>query len=167
MGEEKFNDGFEYDPKKHTSILDDLIADDEYEEIISTSITEKEKAESRDKNDRMQVLSIWMNEKRTEQKMKIALCISIGVILIIQIVYINIVIWGIGAKFMSFDEWTIRIFVTGVFAEIVALVKIVVNNIFPKNGNKDFMDFINAFYFNKRISANLLEEKEDDEKELS
>ena len=46
-----------------------------------------------------------------------------------------------------------------IFSEIVSLVKIVINNLFPKSGNKDFMDFINTFYFNKRNNNSTEENK--------
>ncbi len=78
---------------------------------------------------------------------------------IIQVIFINVIVWKIGKGEMDFDEWTIRLFITGIFAEIVALVKIVINNIFPKSGNKDFMDFINTFYFNKRNNNSTEENK--------
>ena len=56
-------------------------------------------------------------------------------------------------------DYKIIYYITGIFAEIVALVKIVINNLFPKSGNKDFMDFINTFYFNKRNNNSTEENK--------
>lgn len=162
MGEEKYRRGSDYDTKDERVGLDDLIEDDEYEEILSRTISDRELDDYKERDDRIQVLTIWMNEKKSEQRMKRGLSYVISTILIIQIVYINIIVWKIGKGTMIFDEWTIRLFITGVFAEIVALVKIVVSNIFPKSGNKDFMDFINAFYFNKRSNSNNVDKTEED-----
>ena len=91
--------------------------------------------------------------------MKQGLSLGISIILVIQVIFINVIVWKIGKGEMDFDEWTIRLFITGIFAEIVALVKIVINNLFPKSGNKDFMDFINTFYFNKRNNNSTEENK--------
>ena len=147
MGEEKYNDGFDYNDPEELG-LDDLINFD-YETPITRTISEKEKQEYKETDDRIQVLTIWKDEKKTEQRMKQGLSLGISIILVIQVIFINVVVWKIGKGEMDFDELTIRLFITGIFAEIVALVKIVINNLFPKSGNKDFMDFINTFYFNK------------------
>ena len=157
MGEEKYNDGFDHNDPEELG-LDDLINFD-YETPITRTISEKEKQEYKETDDRIQVLTIWKDEKKTEQRMKQGLSLGISIILVIQVIFINVIVWKIGKGEMDFDEWTIRLFITGIFAEIVALVKIVINNLFPKSGNKDFMDFINTFYFNKRNNNSTEENK--------
>lgn len=114
--------------------------------IITQTVSEEERQNIKSNNEYLEVLSIWKKEKRTDQIMKIALSGFLGLMLLGQIIYINVIIFKIGLKKMDFNEWTIRLYITGVFVEIVALVKIVVQNLFPANGSKDFLEFLNSFY---------------------
>lgn len=129
--------------------IGDLIESDSAENTIISTISDERRKILKEESDYLKVLSIWTKEKQADRIMKIVLCASLGVLLVAQIVCINIIIFKIGLKSMEFDEWTIRLFITGVFAEIVALVKIIVNNLFPESGSKDFMEFLNNFYGTK------------------
>lgn len=113
---------------------------------LESTITEEDKKEARENNTSLEILTIWKQEKRTERWMKISFSVVIGLILISQICYIDIIMSKIGDQQMNFDEWTIKLFVTGVFIEIIGLVKIVAENLFPKDGNKNFMKFIEEMY---------------------
>lgn len=140
----------EYMEKNNDSItIEELIENDEKNDRITFTISDEQKENAKKNNDYIEVLAIWKKEKHTEQIMKVILSVVLGIILLVQIICINIVIFKIGQGSMIFDEWTIRFFITGVFAEIVALVKIIVNNLYPQSGSKDFMEFINELYSKK------------------
>lgn len=133
--------------KNNDSItIEDLIEGDIKEGTITHTVSDEQKQNLKKSSDYLEVLAIWKKEKRTEQIMKIILSAVLGVILITQIICVNIIIFKIGDQSLKFEEWTIRVFIMGVFAEIVALVKIIVNNLYPQNGSKDFMEFINQLY---------------------
>lgn len=76
--------------------------------------------------------------------------VSLG-LMIYQIIKINKLVVGIGNETYKIDEWTLRLLIVGVFAEVVAVVKIIVENLFPKNGSKDFLEFLNNFHNHHKI----------------
>ncbi|MBK1809129.1 hypothetical protein JHL18_00505 [Clostridium sp. YIM B02505] len=58
---------------------------------------------------------------------------------------ISIIIILQGFKIIQLEEWTLRLFVTGTFVEIVALINIMVTSLFPKDDRKVYLDFIKEF----------------------
>ncbi|NRY59830.1 hypothetical protein [Clostridium beijerinckii] len=70
--------------------------------------------------------------------------IFILIILLILSIVISAVVILEGFKLYGFDleEWTLRLFVSGVFLEIIVLIKIMINSLFPKDDRKLYLDFI-------------------------
>ena len=131
-----------------TGSLRDFIDDNANidDKVIVETITKERRERSIEDSYFLSVLKMWQREKKTERLLKLVFSSVIGVILIVQISILNFLVIQIGQGNLKFDEWTIRLFVTGVFAEIVALVKIIITNLFPQNGGKDFMDFLNNMF---------------------
>lgn len=73
-------------------------------------------------------------------------------IVINQVHFINKLVSNIGNGSWKMEEWTFRLIVTGVFVEIVAIFKIIVTNLFPVNGSKDFLEFIGNFKKSEKSS---------------
>ena len=55
-----------------------------------------------------------------------------------------------GAKIWSFEEWTFRLIIVSVFAEIVGVFIIVVKSLFPEDSSKSMLDLIKHIYGNNR-----------------
>ena len=74
----------------------------------------------------------------------------LGILLALTSV-ISIVVIFQGFSLIHLEEWTLRIFVSGIFIEIVALINIMVTSLFPKDDRKIYLDFIKEFavYKNK------------------
>ena len=79
------------------------------------------------------------------------MCLVTLGLMIYQIIKINKLVVGIGSGTYKIDEWTLRLLIVGVFTEVVAVVKIIVENLFPKNGSKDFLEFLNKFHNHHKI----------------
>ncbi|NEZ85920.1 hypothetical protein EXN65_14670 [Clostridium botulinum] len=47
-----------------------------------------------------------------------------------------------GTGKLKYNEWTIRLFITGVFIEIVGIIQIIVTSLFPKEDRKNYFDFL-------------------------
>ncbi|MCL6589990.1 MAG: hypothetical protein K6U80_08560 [Firmicutes bacterium] len=52
--------------------------------------------------------------------------------LVFQVLAINVIVFGIGLKWLVFDKWVIDIFIVSVFGEVTGLALIIVNYLFPK-----------------------------------
>lgn len=84
-----------------------------------------------------------------EENLNISLKIWFSKIIVLLLVVLTIVICGIvifqGLGKLKLEEWTLRIFATGVFVEVIAVVRIIANSIFPKDDRKTYLEFINRF----------------------
>jgi uncharacterized membrane protein YcjF (UPF0283 family) len=67
----------------------------------------------------------------------------LGILALLSIVISAVIILQ-GFKLYNFnlEEWTLRLFVTSVFIEIIALIKIMINSLFPKDDRKVYLDFV-------------------------
>lgn len=110
--------------------------------VVTETISNDKKQKSVKERYFLEIMKMWEKEKKMERFLKYIFSGVIGVLLIVQIIILNVLLFNIGAKKFQFDEWTLRLFITGVFAEIVALIKIIITNLFPKNGGKEFMEFL-------------------------
>ncbi|BAE47821.1 hypothetical protein G8S49_05900 [Clostridium botulinum C] len=88
------------------------------------------------------IASSFPNEQKTNSRLKITLSIILSVILIELVASTILIVWNIGKGTFKYDEWTIRLFITGIFAEIVGIVRIIVNSLFPKEDRKLYLEFI-------------------------
>lgn len=126
------------------SLIRELIEKDSPVSSLNSTIDIRHDTRYKDNDLFYEIVSIWTKERRSEQVMKKIICLFLACILFIEVIFINIVIFNFGQGLLKFDEWTLRLFLVSVFAEITAIIKIIVSNLFPVNGSKEFMDFINA-----------------------
>ena len=132
--------------------------DDKYEEVIddnhssSSTISHEVKQDIEKQIELIKILDVWKEEKRSDQKIKIIICLVVLGIVINQVHFINKLVSNIGNGSWKMEEWTFRLIVTGVFVEIVAIFKIIVTNLFPVNGSKDFLEFIGNFKKSEKSS---------------
>lgn len=136
--------------KLNIKTLDELIDDDDSDLLCST-ITAEQKEETKKDDDFIQIIGVWKDEKKSEQNIKVLMCLVTLGLMIYQIIKINKLVVGIGSGTYKIDEWTLRLLIVGVFTEVVAVVKIIVENLFPKNGSKDFLEFLNKFHNHHKI----------------
>lgn len=132
--------------------LSDVIDDKETSEIIDSTISHEVKQDIEKQIELIKILEVWKEEKRSDQKIKIIICLVVLGIVINQVHFINKLVSNIGNGSWKMEEWTFRLIVTGVFVEIVAIFKIIVTNLFPVNGSKDFLEFIGNFKKSEKSS---------------
>lgn len=90
-----------------------------------------------------QVYNTFPIEQRFNRILKIIFSSIILLILVGLTCSIVYIVFKIGQEKYKFDEWTIRLFITGVFVEVIAVVKIIVSSLFPKDERQLYLKFIN------------------------
>ena len=55
-----------------------------------------------------------------------------------------------GTKIWNLEEWTFRLIIVSVFAEIVGVFIIVVKSLFPEDSSKSMLELIKHIYGNDR-----------------
>jgi hypothetical protein len=87
------------------------------------------------------LVNAWQRQNKAERKLrqKVAWCILVA--LAVQIILVNVTFFLIGFKVMVADAELAKIFILAVFAEIVAMVLIVLRYLFPQTGN-EFLQLI-------------------------
>lgn len=130
--------------------LSDVIDDNQASEIIDSTISNVAQQDSQKQSELIKILDVWQEEKKSDQTIKILICLVVLGIIIYQVYFINKLVSNIGNGSWNMEEWTFRLIITGVFVEIVAIFKIIVTNLFPVNGSKDFLEFIGNFKKNEK-----------------
>lgn len=130
--------------------LSDVIDDKQASEIIDSTISNVAQQDSQKQSELIKILDVWQEEKKSDQTIKILICLVVLGIIIYQVYFINKLVSNIGNGSWNMEEWTFRLIITGVFVEIVAIFKIIVTNLFPVNGSKDFLEFIGNFKKNEK-----------------
>lgn len=125
--------------------LSDVIDNEQESEIIDSTISNTAQQDSQKQSELIKILDVWQEEKKSDQTIKIIICLAVLGIIISQVHFINKLVSNIGSGSWHMEEWTFRLIITGVVVEIVAIFKIIVTNLFPVNGSKDFLEFISNF----------------------
>ncbi|MBF9143748.1 hypothetical protein [Hymenobacter properus] len=97
---------------------------------------------AKDQSFKLQTLvGAWQRQNKAERKLrqKVAWCILVA--LGIQIILVNTTFFLIGFGVIKAEENLAKIFILAVFAEIVAMVLIVLRYLFPRTGN-EFLQLI-------------------------
>ena len=63
------------------------------------------------------------------------------IIMIEELIFINIIVLLQGLGLMKLDKSIFNVFLIGVFTQIVSIITIIFNNIFPKDHDKNLIDF--------------------------
>ena len=129
--------------------LSEVIDEDQSSEIIDSTISDSAQQDSQKQSELIKILDVWQEEKKSDQTIKILICLVVLGIIISQVCFINKLVSNIANGSWNIEEWTFRLIITGVFVEIVAIFGIIVTNLFPVNGSKDFLEFISNFKKNE------------------
>ncbi|MBY6898090.1 hypothetical protein [Clostridium botulinum] len=81
-------------------------------------------------------------EQKLNKRLKMIFSIILLIILIMLTVFLIGIIVYLGLGKLKFDEITLRLVITGIFAEVIGIIKIMVSSIFPEDDKKLLYDFI-------------------------
>jgi hypothetical protein len=85
----------------------------------------------RDQSHRLRtIVKAWKDQQVQERKMRERYANLLIWGMGIQVVFVNVIVVLIGCKLLMFEPWTAQTFIVSVFAEITALVLVVVKYLF-------------------------------------
>lgn len=90
------------------------------------------------------IINAWKQQQDQDREMRKLYANWLIGIMSIQVVAINVIFVLIGRGFLKFEPWTVNTFVTATFAEIGALVLLVVKYLFPATTDR-ILDLIDRF----------------------
>ncbi len=96
------------------------------------------------------IVTAWKHQQEQDREMRKLYATWLMAAMSIQIVAINIIFILIGCKVLTFEPWTANTFVVAVFAEVGALVLLVVKYLFPAASDK-ILELIGVFKSNDPI----------------
>lgn len=88
------------------------------------------------------ITSVWKEEREAQSKLKKNISMILIFTLVTQLVIINFIIFFIGFNYINIEQWTLRLYITGVFVEVVAVIKIILKSLFPESNNGDMIHLI-------------------------
>ena len=109
--------------------LDDLMLDSIKS---SDGVIESTVSRNNSNSDFIEILNIWKTERQLELGLKKIVCKALIALIFIEAIFIGVMVGLQGAKIWSFEEWTFRLIIVSVFAEIVGVFIIVVKSLFPE-----------------------------------
>ena len=95
-------------------------------------------------NQKIKLANNYLDERKTELGIKTASLTAFMVLIIYQLVEVNKIILGIGKEELVYSDVVISIFITGIFVELIAVVRIMFTNLFPADNNKNQTDLIKS-----------------------
>lgn len=90
------------------------------------------------------IVNAWKQQQDQDRKMRKLYATWLMIAMSAQVVAINVIFALIGRGVLKFDQWIANTFVMAVFAEVVALVLLVVKYLFPATSDK-VLDLIDRF----------------------
>ncbi|MGG7058276.1 hypothetical protein ACQPUZ_08260 [Clostridium tertium] len=127
--------------------LDDLMknSSDTTDGIIESTVPR-----NNSNSDFIEILNIWKKERESELGLKKVVCLSLIAIICLEAIFIGIMVGLQGAGLWFFEEWTFRLIIVSVFAEIVGVFIIVVRSLFPEDSSKAMLELIKHIYGNDK-----------------
>ncbi len=95
-------------------------------------------------NQKIKLANNYLDERKTELGIKTASLTAFMVLIIYQLVEVNKIILGIGKEELVYSDVVISIFITGIFVELIAVVRIMFTNLFPADNNKNQTELIKS-----------------------
>ncbi len=92
------------------------------------------------------IINCWEQQHQSDQTMRKTYAKSLIWVLVAQVVLSGAIFMGIGIKFLTYDNFTINLFVSVAYVQALGLVYIVVKYLFSKDGHvsiKDLTEFVN------------------------
>ena len=99
--------------------------------------------QERAKHDRT-IVAAWKQQQDQDRKMRKLYANWLMGAMSIQVVAVSVIFVLIGCGVLKFEQWTANTFVTATFAEISALVLLVVKYLFPATSDR-ILDLIDRF----------------------
>jgi hypothetical protein len=90
------------------------------------------------------IINAWKQQQTQDRAMRRVYANWLMAVMSLQIVVIHVVFVLIGCGVLKFEPWTANVFITAVFAEISAMVLLVVKYLFPATTDK-ILDLIDRF----------------------
>jgi hypothetical protein len=90
------------------------------------------------------IVSAWKQQQDQDRKMRKLYANWLMGAMSVQVIAINVIFVLIGTGTLKFEQWTANTFVTATFAEISALVLLVVKYLFPATTDR-ILDLIDRF----------------------
>ena len=90
------------------------------------------------------IIAVWKQQQDQDRKMRKLYANWLIGAMVVQVVAINVIFVLIGRDVLKFESWTANTFVMATFAEISALVLIVVKYLFPTTTDR-ILDLIDRF----------------------
>ena len=90
------------------------------------------------------IINVWKQQQDQDRQMRKRYANWLIGVMIVQVVAINISFVLIGLGLLKFEPWTVNTFVMATFAEISALVLLVVKYLFPTTTDR-ILDLIDRF----------------------
>jgi hypothetical protein len=90
------------------------------------------------------IVGAWKQQQEEDRKMRKTFATWLMVVMSVQIIGINIIFILMRLGFLKVEPWTANTFVMSVFAEVSALVLLVVKYLFPTTSDK-ILDLIDRF----------------------
>ena len=100
--------------------------------------------------DVIEILNIWKSERKLELGLKEMVCKNLIKLIFAEAVLIALMVVLQGTKIWNLEEWTFRLIIVSVFAEIVGVFIIVVKSLFPEDSSKSMLELIKHIYGNDR-----------------
>ena len=72
-----------------------------------------------------------IEDRKSDRRLKSLYAFSILFILACQLVVMNIVFWRTGLGKLSFEKWTLDLYMTGTLAEVFGVVIVITRHLFP------------------------------------
>lgn len=95
-------------------------------------------------NQKIKLANNYLDERKKELSIKTISLTAFTVLIMYQLVEVNKMILGIGRGELVYSDPVISIFITGVFVELIAIVKIMFHNLFPADNNKNQTELIKS-----------------------
>lgn len=93
---------------------------------------------------RRTIISAWKQQQAQDRKMRKMYANWLIGIMSVQVVAINVIFVLIGCGVLKFEPWTANTFVTATFAEVGAMVLLVVKYLFPATTDR-ILELIDRF----------------------
>jgi hypothetical protein len=90
------------------------------------------------------IVNAWKQQQDQDRKMRKLYATWLMLAMSVQVVVVNIIFVLIGCGVLKYEPWTANTFVMAVFAEVSALVLLVVKYLFPSTSDK-ILELIDSF----------------------
>lgn len=141
----------ENNPRLDEVMIDDVESSDDgvIESTLDRNNLNSEHT-SNSNSDFIEILNIWKSERKLELGLKEMVCKNLIKLIFAEAVLIALMVVLQGTKIWNLEEWTFRLIIVSVFAEIVGVFIIVVKSLFPEDSSKSMLELIKHIYGNDR-----------------